>query len=141
MEKYEGKFAENTQLPEDSQEQAGLDQVLRILGDMEESKKKEMRLVSRLREDQKGPTVFFLPGTEGFAKVMRIMASRLDAHIIAVQYTHDMGFETIQDMAKNLVPVRFCLFLELLLTRMSGAGNSTNKSMNKTYPFLLMCYG
>nr|CAI5859395.1 unnamed protein product [Callosobruchus analis] len=105
MEKYEGKFAENTQLPEDSQEQAGLDQVLRILGDMEESKKKEMRLVSRLREDQKGPTVFFLPGTEGFAKVMRIMASRLDAHIIAVQYTHDMGFETIQDMAKNLVPI------------------------------------
>nr|CAH7737545.1 unnamed protein product [Callosobruchus chinensis] len=104
-EKFEGKSAENSKSREANQEQAGLEQVLRLLGDMEESKKKEMRLVSRLRDGQKGPTVFFLPGTEGFARVMHGIASRLDAHVIAVQYTHDMKFETIQEMAKNLVPI------------------------------------
>ncbi|VEN38432.1 unnamed protein product, partial [Callosobruchus maculatus] len=106
MEKYETDSSNKSPATAMSQETAlGLDQVLRILGDEEESRRTCLRLESRLQEDQSGPTVFFLPGTEGFAKVMCNLASGLHAHVIALQYTHDMKFETIQDMAKSLTTV------------------------------------
>nr|CAH7737556.1 unnamed protein product [Callosobruchus chinensis] len=120
MEKYETDSSNKS--PATSQETTlGLDQVLRILGDVEESRRKVLRLESRLQEGQSGPTVFFLPGTEGFARVMHNLASWLHAHVIALQYTHDMQFETIQDMAKDLTPV-------------------ITKFLKKTEPFKIVAY-
>ncbi|CAH1979654.1 unnamed protein product [Acanthoscelides obtectus] len=114
QEKFEGQSS-NTGSSSVSEQEAGLEQVLRLFGNLDENTQKEIRLESRLKEGQSGPKVFFLPGTEGFIKVMRGLASRLDAHVIGFQYTMDIEFETIQDLAKNLVPVS-CNVVSTLLS-------------------------
>nr|CAI5852763.1 unnamed protein product [Callosobruchus analis] len=115
MERYETDSSNKSSAIATSQETTlGLDQVLRILGDVDESRRNVLRLESRLKEGQPGPTVFFLPGTEGFAKVMDNLASWLDAHVITKYLKKAEPFKIVAYSFGTVVGVELCRILESL---------------------------
>ncbi|VEN61337.1 unnamed protein product [Callosobruchus maculatus] len=83
----------------------GIKLVFRILGEESESTMKEMPLTSGIPDGEDGPTIFALPGIEGFVKVMGNLAAGLEAKVVGLQYAYDLEFETVQDIANSLVPV------------------------------------
>nr|CAI5818381.1 unnamed protein product [Callosobruchus analis] len=89
--------------PENSPE--GIRLLLRTLGEESESIRKEIPLTSRLPDGEDGPTIFALPGIEGFVKVMDKIAAGMDAKVVGLQYVYDLVLETPQDIAMSLVPV------------------------------------
>nr|CAI5861058.1 unnamed protein product [Callosobruchus analis] len=102
----EERFLGDSAKTEKSEESTyGIKLVFRILGEESESSLKEIPLPSRLPEGEDGPTVFALPGIEGFVKVMGNLAAGMDAKVVGLQFAYDLEFETIQDMALSLLPV------------------------------------
>lgn len=57
------------------------------------------RMESKVAETVEAPTILFIPGIEGFTKIMQPLSKNLEAHVYGLQFDYTRRFETIYDIA------------------------------------------
>ena len=83
----------------------GIDLLFRVVGDEANTKETIMHLPSALDKDVEKTTLFMLPGIECVASVLEPLAYNLKYETICLQMAYNFMGETIQEIAKSLLPV------------------------------------
>ena len=79
--------------------------LIEYIRNIENSQLAAVRLNSRLGLSGGAPIVFVLPGVEGLLKPLEYLTNSLNAHVIGVQYNYKNPEKSIEESAKNALPV------------------------------------
>ena len=84
----------------------GTSLLIQFIPNNENSHLSVVKLNSRVEPDVEAPTVLVLPGVEGIFQPLDFLTTSLKAHVIGVQYNYKNSEDSIEELARNTLPVR-----------------------------------
>lgn len=91
--------------------QQGIAHLIRVIGDELTAGLPVVRLPSLIGDGSvieefggSHPTCFLIPGVEGVASVVEPLAAHLSVQALCLQFNYEIPFETVEDLAKSLLP-------------------------------------
>ena len=83
----------------------GTNLLIKYIPNSETSQLPAFKLNSQIDSHLEAPTVFVLPGVEGVFKPLEYLTNSLKAHVTGIQYSYKIPEDSIEETARNALPV------------------------------------
>ncbi|EFA05204.2 fatty acid synthase [Tribolium castaneum] len=82
----------------------GTKALIQLVPDSSSDDKPFIKLKSLANQNEDAPTIFVLPGIEGVVQLIETLSQKLKAHVYGLQYSFKNPENTVQEIAKNILP-------------------------------------